>query len=185
MIRITCDYSLWNIIEDSRKYRLILYTDKKYQQPLIKMLTFVDVMIDGCISETPCSDEKSVYDLLFENKNEVIVLVYKDDFLSARKMLEGMGFQLGVNFKNVDRYSCETWAMPIVYDPMLGYNIGNHDTGAEGFGSYGDLNGQGVRILTLGGSTTDAFLFPFRSWGEFLHDTLTQRGISNVVCEGG
>lgn len=185
MFRIICDHDLWRVIEDSRQYKLILYTDKKYQKPILKLLAFVDVVIDGCVSDIPCGYEKSIYDLLLEDKDEMIVLVYKDNFQSARKMLEGMGFQLGVSFKNVKRYSGETWAMPNVYDPMLGYNIKNLNAEAEGFRIFGNLNEKGLRVLTLGGSTTDAYIYPFRSWSECLHEQLIKRGISNVIMCGG
>lgn len=185
MLRITCDYALWRIIEDSKQYKLVLYADKKYKKSILKMLTFVDVVVDGCVSDMPCGDEKSVYDLLFENRDEMMVLVCKDDFQSARRILGGMGFQLGVSFKNINHYSREIGTMPIVYDPMLGYNIGNPNAEAEGFRIFGDLNGKGVRVLTLGGSTTDAYLYAFKSWSECLHDQLNQRGVSNVVMCGG
>lgn len=185
MFRIPCDYALWRIIEDAKEHRLVMYADDKYINSIVKLLSFVDVMIEEFVSDTPSEGEKSVYDLLFENKEKIIIMVCKDDFQSARKILEGMGFRLGVNFKDINHYCSETEAAPYIYDPMLGYNLGNPNKETEGFRVFGDLHGDGLRVLTLGGSTTDAYLYPLKSWSEYLHAELSKRGVSNVVLCGG
>lgn len=185
MIRVICDYCLWRIIEDDKKYKLIMYADAKYKKPIVKLLSFIDVTIEKFVSDMPCEDEKSVYDLLFEDKSKIVILVCKDDFQTARGILEGMGLQLGISFKDINHYCSESGSMPYVYDPMMGYNLETKDMESRGFRVFGDLHGKGLRILTLGGSTTDAYIYPLRSWSEWLHDEMTERGIANTVICGG
>ena len=71
MIRVICDYCLWRIIEDDKKYKLIMYADAKYKKLIVKLLSFIDVTIEKFVSDMPCEDEKSVYDLLFEDKSKI------------------------------------------------------------------------------------------------------------------
>lgn len=185
MLRVISDYSLWELIEDSKQYKMILYADTKYRKQVEKLLKLVDVELAYQISDEEEEDCCQIYDLLYENMNEIMVIVAKEDFSGAQKVLMEVGLQKGVNFKNIERYSQETNLLPYYYDPVMGYNLGTKEKETAGFCIYGDMKKEVLRILTLGGSTTDAGMYPFKSWSEYLHQILEEKGISNVVMCGG
>lgn len=185
MLRVISDYSLWGLIEDSKNYKMILYADLKYREQITRILKLVDVELAYQISDGDEEGCCQIYDLLYENKDQIMVIVAKDNFSDAQKALTEVGFQLGVNFKNIEHYSNESNSLPYYYDPVLGYNLATREKDTAGFCIYGDEKKAGIRILTLGGSTSDAAIYPFKSWSEWLHEILEEKGISNVVMCGG
>lgn len=186
MIKVIRDFDLWFLIQDAKKYRMILYADQKYLERMQKILYNLDIPVAYAVSDQAGGQVQSVYGLLYEDPKAVMIIVVKDDFGQARKLLEGMGFQLGVQFKSIQRFLPEICKAPYYYDPICGFNVHTKTQGLQGFCVFGDAGSpSAVRILTMGGSTTDAFLYPFRSWSEFLHSFLKQRGIENVVFCGG
>lgn len=185
MLRVISDFALWELIEDSKQYKMILYADSKYKKSILRVLDFIDVRLEYQISDEDELDSRSIYDLIYEDKDDIMVIVAKENYVAAQDALVGMGLQLGVNFKNIERYSRETNLFPYYYDPVMGYNLETKEKNATGFIVYGNIEKMGLRILTLGGSTTDASIYPFKSWSECLHEVLEERGLSNVIMCGG
>lgn len=185
MLRVISDYSLWELIEDSRQYKMILYADMKYRKQVESLLQLVDVELAYQISDEEEENCSQIYDLIYEDMDKIMVIVAKEDFAGAQKILTEIGFRMGVNYKNIERYSQESNSLPYYYDPMMGYNLGTKEKKTAGFCIYGNMHKGALRILTLGGSTTDASIYPFKSWSECLHDVLEERGIVNTVMCGG
>ena len=183
MIRIMNDFCLWELIEDSRNYKMILYADAQYVQLFQKLLKLIDVEIAYYIADD--ENSASIYDLLYEEQGKFMVIVVSDDFYSVRIRLEDLGLQLGVNFRDIQYYKRMINLMPYHYDPVLGYNLDTEDEETRGFRIFGNWKDTGViRILTLGGSTTDAYTLP-HTWSEYLHEILKDQKIDNVVICGG
>lgn len=185
MLRIISDYSLWKLIEDAKRYRMILYADAAYRKPVKRLLQYVDIEIDYCVADEPDDEARSVYDLLYENTDDIMVVVAGENFAESRIVLEGLGLRFVIDFKDIQRYSSEVNLVPYNYDPILGYNLGKSEYGIEGFRIFGDIHNARLRVLTLGGSTTDPYIYPFKSWSECLHEVLNSKGCSNVVICGG
>lgn len=186
MIKVIRDFDLWFLIQDAKKYRIILYADPVYLNNLQQLMENLDITPAYAVWDTAYGQVRSVYELLYEDPDSMMVVVAADHFQQARQTLEGMGLQLGVHFKSIRRFLPETYEAPYYYDPVCGFNVATQQEGMQGFGVFGDADSPtALRILTMGGSTTDAFLYPFRSWSEFLHLMLEQRGIENVVFCGG
>lgn len=183
MIRIINDFCLWELIEDAKHYKMILYADEQYTQPFKRLLKLIDVEVSYCISAD--EDSVSIYDLLYEEKDKIMVIVVCDDFYPAKIRLEDLGLQLGVNFRDIQYYKRMINLIPYHYDPVLGYNLNTENEETEGFRIFGNLNdARAIRILTLGGSTTDAYALP-NTWSEYLHEILSEQNIDNVVICGG
>lgn len=186
MIKVIRDFDLWFLIEDAKKYRMILYADAKYLEHMQKLMEHLDISVAFAVADKAYGQVRCVYELLYEDPRSIMVVVASDRFEQARKTLEGMGLQLGVHFKSIQRFLPETYEAPYYYDPICGFNVFTKQEGTQGFAVFGDADSpSALRILTMGGSTTDAFLYPYRSWSEFLHILLEQRGIENVVFCGG
>lgn len=185
MLRVISDYSLWELIEDARQYRMILYADAAYRKPVQRLLQYIDVELDYCVADKPDDEARSVYELLYENADDIMVVAAGENFEALKAVLEGLGLRFTIDFKDIQRYSREVNAAPYNYDPILGYNLGKNEYGIEGFRVFGNIDNAELRILTLGGSTTDPFIYPFKSWSECLHEVLDRKGRSNVVICGG
>ncbi|MCQ2519076.1 MAG: SGNH/GDSL hydrolase family protein [Lachnospiraceae bacterium] len=183
MFRVIRDVDLWFLIEDSKKKKMILFSDRKYSEKISSVLKNLDVDIAYKIFDDPINDEQSVYDLLMENPDDIMVVVAKDDFSKAKATLNSLGLKIGVSYKNLRKYTFESLSAPYYYDPVCGYNLFTDDK-YNGFRMFGNPESDAVRILTIGGSTTDAYLYPFKCWSEYLHEMINESGIENVVMCG-
>ena len=77
-------------------------------------------------------------------------------------------------YQKVLRWNC--------LDPLLGYS--REDT-ISGFYLHGEDKENVLRIVTLGGATTDFSYSHIKSWPQFLHEMLLLKGIENAVYNGG
>ena len=105
------------------KYKMILFADEKYRKQVRKILKLVDVDLAYEVSEDGADDCCQIYDLLYEDIDKIMVIVAKDDFFKAQKTLSEVGLQMGVNYKNIERFSKESNLLPYYYDPVMGYNL--------------------------------------------------------------
>ncbi len=113
----------------------------------------------------------------------------------AAGRLKKMGhksFPLLVNFGAKPKYEKHLYAVPRAcpfVDPHLGYARpqSDRDGGLPGFTIYRSktqTDGQVVRIVTLGGSTTDAHHTPV-NWPRKLRDLTAERGLAVEIVNGG
>ena len=131
---------------------------------------------------------KSPYELLYEDWDNILVFICAGGKRSQEmaEMLEGMGGRIHYNFFTTlaeERYISTINRI----DPILGYSRGEN--------SFEEMIAQGcktqkndikkLRILTLGGSTTDPSYYGIKSWPFFLKEILDEKGIPNIVINGG
>ena len=130
---------------------------------------------------------KNPYELLYENWDDVLVFICAGGKRAQEMadMLEGMGGVFNQNYFRV--LSEERYEPANMIDPILGYSRGE-----RGFKEIVVSNQEmkldeenEVKILVLGGSTTDYSLYGIKSWSFFLKELLDKDGISNQVINGG
>lgn len=129
------------------------------------------------------SSEQEAYDLLYVD-TPYVLLSDENRALKMKQLEElGLSFLKEYNFLNdfrEDLFCKEN----IVLDPNLGYTVIEKKQ-HPGFCIYGDDRETNLKILTLGGSTTDGSLYPFMSWSEFLAKLLREKGIPATIYCGG
>lgn len=122
---------------------------------------------------------KSPYDLLKEPDDDYIVVLTLSASNEACEMLKSLGISeehicvLGSGIecqKNTDLFDC-----------FLGYSRMDD---IEGFKFFGDANAK-MKILTLGGSTTDYSVSGINSWPYYLQKEIDKNNISCQVINGG
>lgn len=186
MLRTVRDADLWALIKDAKRYKIIPYVDEKYYQSFEKLLWNLDIEPYYFVADDAKMKLRSVYEILTENADEIMVIVVKDNFPEAKKTLEGLGLSMNNDFKDIQKVSFGASSGVYNYDPVCGYNLDIPKEAYPGFKSHGIISEKGtVRIMTLGGSTTDDFFPYFASWPEILHLELEALGVSNIVFNGG
>lgn len=144
------------------------YVDKKYME-LREKYTEMDI--------------RSPYDLLYENKDELFILICTNNAFveSIDATLVSMGLEKNREFYVLN----ELCAAPTDYfDPLLGYSR-MYSNGREqlyGFSLYGSKDAR-YKIVTLGGSTTDDTLYGIQSWPEALYQLIGRKDV--CVLNGG
>jgi hypothetical protein len=182
-------YSIW---KDSQNFRIIIYGESGNNALFLKdKLGLMDVEVDYIITDNGISGKetcgiRNVYDLLYEKFDEIMVVVIKDDYSHAYDILSGIGLKPGDDFKWINRYGFENINAKYAFDPTLGCNYIGANSEYPGFTIYGDIeDSNAVRIVTLGGSTSDPTLYYFKNWSELLYEKLNDFGINAVVLAGG
>lgn len=119
-------------------------------------------------------------DIFYDDKCKIIIVEpfksvkIKGDLIEVRIQKEriitiGQPYLMGAKFQNS-------------YDVCIGYTW---KSDLEGFVKFGSSEKGNFRIVTLGGSTTDATLYNIKSWSEHLYEILRNMDIKvEIICGG-
>lgn len=118
--------------------------------------------------------------LLYELPDEIAVLNTYHYVGRIEPLLQNYGLVENVDYYNI--HGCLKSKYCDVFDPLLGYSRMDD---MQGIKIYGEDNDSVLRIVTLGGSTTDYSYSSIKSWPQILHESLEKHGVSNVVYNGG
>lgn len=144
--------------------------------------------------------------IMYENMEETFVIAAVAVPMEIIELLKGFGLDverdIGVifDYQSIGEGTARVAGMPMI-DFFLGYNRVSDLPGFKFLHDeedFGKNPGEVLRIVTLGGSTTDPEVIdPVEwsditkrqectgSWPRFLHELLTGNGIRNVIYNGG
>jgi len=127
---------------------------------------------------------KSPYDLLYEKKEELFILVCANNSFQEAivEVLTSMDFKKNKHFFILNEWVAEPTDC---FDPFLGYSRYYQCSNGEklyGFDLYGKKDAK-YKIVTLGGSTTDSTLFGIKSWPLKLYELINNSDV--CIYNGG
>ncbi len=123
-------------------------------------------------------------DLVYEEADKIFVIVMgeNDSYALSRQKFIDMGLLEDVDFTYHSELPSAT--DPYHYDVTLSFNRIRDKI--EGFELYGDAdNPNALKIVALGGSTTESTLHYIKGWVQYFTEYLRQNNISAVVYCGG
>ena len=176
--------------ERCSKRKLFLYGTGIEAVRLTKYLSFIGINVESYIDDECSSitlEDKNIIpsiDIIYEefNKNFIIIVNENESYGVSRKKFIDMGMIEDFDFT----YHSEIPGTkePFCFDVTLSYN--RIIKQFEGFELFGDIdNPYAVRIVALGGSTTESTLFFVKGWVQFLAEYLCRDNISAIVYGGG
>lgn len=118
--------------------------------------------------------------LLYEDPDQIAILNTYHYVNRIEPLLQKYGFVEDVDYYNI--HGCLKSQYCDVFDPLLGYSRMDD---MQGIKTFGEESATALKIVTLGGSTTDYSYSSIKSWPQLLHEILEENGISNVVYNGG
>lgn len=146
----------------------------------IEIEYFIDIYTDG---RTKMFFNKHVYTIEHIKKEQIgtyyIINVFPYFYQMDKKLTE-IGIHKVQDYTNLHGYFKSYYCDK--YDPLLGFT---RDDDLMGFKRFGNETSTALRIVTLGGSTTDYSYSSIKSWPEILHELLLSSGIENVLYNGG
>lgn len=146
----------------------------------IEVEYFIDIYTDG---KTKKFFNKHVYTIDHikdEQPGTYYIINVFPYFDQMDRKLADIGIHEGQDYTNLHGYFKSKFCDK--YDPLLGFT---RDDDLTGFKRFGDDTSTTLKIVTLGGSTTDYSYSAVKSWPEILHELLLSFGIENVVYNGG
>lgn len=152
---------------------------EKYQA----VFSLMDIKIDE-VTENSDGVGKSVVELLYEENYLILIEGKVDEAMKLGQKLETLGMREGIEY---------TW----LHDPVFcGHNLSRNqvmdlnlgytyimDKKYPGFQVLGENNDLDCKIVILGGSTTDAESYQFKSWVDFLYERCAGYDVS--IFNGG
>lgn len=164
--------------------KLVLIGNKEEVLAKKKIFDLLDVPITASVLTDTRVQESgfiSIYDLLYTDLNEVILISLK----SAEKFIQNVVYKAGIPVNRVIRYSDIRCALSrVMFDPTLGYNIkGSINEVGESHCSV-DSEVKEITVGILGGSTSDTTYFSERSWPQYLVEYASEKGIPIKVYSG-
>lgn len=180
-------WNLYEITSRAHNQKIMIYGTDRQAAEIAYILSYLDIEVAYFIGEERgmpfCHKPvKQLYCLLDEDEDAFLLVLP-----TKSKMLFRQCVQMGLVFgKNVFAYPCLcNFKVERKYaiDPVLGYNFATSEK-SPGIEIYGNPKAK-YKIATLGGSTTDPGLYPFKCWSEILAELLMERGIDACVICGG
>lgn len=141
---------------------------------------FIDVYTDG---KTKMFFNKHVYTIDYIKNEQPGTYYIINVFPYLKKMdkkLSDIGVCEELDYTNLHGYFKSKFCDK--YDPLLGFS---RDDDLTGFKCFGTETSKALKIVTIGGSTTDYSYSAIKSWPEILHELLLSLGIENLVYNGG
>ena len=176
IIRIN-ELGIVNLIEKCKSKRLVVLGMSDEALLIGHMLEKVGFLIDEKI--------EYVQDLLYEDRNNLMIVNCANSPFEIETTLNSYGFINGFDYISSPDFEGMTWQRYSGYDYLLG-NTYKLEGQYLGFTRYLTGNSdERIRIVTLGGSTTDAQLYPFKCWSEILKELLEQDHIAAEILCGG
>lgn len=166
--------SLMNVIFASKN--VYVYGVSQSAQEYAKKLRLLDFNFKGFLCDYEEELEvvtdypvKYIEDILYENN--YFVMVEKENEYEAIEKLEAFGLKYAIDFSLVGPAVGSIWDRRCnLLDVNLGCTYRGNDDRLSGITVYGNEDSDDYRIAVLGGSTTDAGLYPFKTWAEFLYE---------------
>ncbi len=164
--------------------------DNEDAQFIENILIKYDISICGKVykEEMTEKDIKNIYELAYEDIDDVTVVVTERNRLSAQsvcEILDQMGFSMeDHNYTTIYSKASEyREQMKILTDCLVGH-VDNGNGRQQGYAVYGDNPETDLKILILGGSTsTDGHYRPL-SWPRRFHKKLQNAGYNVTVYNG-
>lgn len=191
--------TLYEIFSDSKRNKVYLFHESIEEAVSVKKkLDICGMYIDGIIYKGDLYHGKELAasgcDLLtpetlvsrYGGVDGVLVIYLGEDIEYAYKLLGSFGFDPARGIKWIKRYGIEKLIKEYTFDPINGFNkIGNYPE-YPGYNIYGaPFDNSKITICVMGGSSTDADWFFFKSWPEFLYDICQKHNHDVVVMNGG
>lgn len=181
--------NLYLIVRNACK-KIIIYGTSPDSAEISYILNYLDIETAYFLDEN-VGDEyvfrgkpvKSVYNLLEEEEGSFLVVLPEKDMTHGHLMRQ-LGMVCERNFIFWKLYYGNSAFRRLVLDPSLGFSFEAEGQGVPGTTVFGNLDAK-LKIVTLGGSTTDAGLSFFPSWSELLSKLFVDKGIDVcVICAG-
>ncbi len=180
--------SIDKAIQEKRKIYIYTKEVDENAKLITKTLKLYQVEVEGYLYRDPCADDriKDVWELAYLDSASVFVIVSETDrfqLQDACELLEEIGLSLGkFNYTGIRLASYEYKNRPLqVTDSLLGYS----ECGKKvGFHVYGKESSNDIKIVILGGSTSNDGIFRGTCWPRMLYQQMQDHGYSVSIYNG-
>lgn len=180
--------SIYKAILEKRKIYIYTEAVDENAKLIVETLKLYQVDVEGYLYQGQCTDERimDVWELAYEDIDTIFVIISETDecrLQDACELLEEIGFSLGhLDYAGVRVPSYEYKnKRGMIADSLLGHSEYGEKTG---FHVYGKENPDDIKIVVLGGSTSNDGTFRGTCWPKLLYQKLIGSGINVSVYNG-
>jgi len=184
------DYGRMYLADRLKNRRLAIHGIGIEAITLAKLFKLMGIEIEYFIDDESAGNKlegkeiKHTVDIIYENADELFILIVsnKENYKAYRKSFIDMGIHEDIDFAyyaNIEIHSCIFY-----YDVTLSFNRVKEEL--EGFELFGDINDpSALRIVALGGSTTESTYSFYKGWAYYLSEILQKKHIPSIIYCGG
>ena len=172
---------LWQLISIARSgKKIIVYGFGAEMQKVKEIIEYYDGNIAYAVNDFASIDEKSYVDLIYEDVEQIYVIIVKEDYLEACQNLESIGLKQYFNYTVVHKSMYSNYFQKFPLDINIGYtyNVSDTDPKLPGVTVFGNKEKPYV-VVTLGSSTSDSQAFIWKCWSEILYDKIVSKKLIN------
>lgn len=168
--------------------KIILYGSLEEAKPVQALANLYLKPVSYIVNEIASLSVQSYLDLIYENTDEIFVLICKMDYLQACYNLEEIGLKQQVNYRVVGKAKYVNLFQKFPLDVNIGYTyfteqIDERYPGVTIFGNVENLNTY--KIVTVGGSTSDSQAYLWKCWSQILFEKFREKGKDVIVYSSG
>lgn len=181
---------IWRFVQTAKQKKYIIWGCNQQAKQIIQIAQMLDIGIEFIVEKNPAHDTfcgievRDVYDIGYEYIDRYMVLVTSDEDTDFNfTILNEIGLSEKKHFDCWDYFTTENY-ITYALDPNMGYTYLNSQfEECPGITLFGSRNAKKC-IAILGGSTSDATRFPFKSWAELLYERLSEKNNVCILCAG-
>lgn len=180
--------TIYKAIQEKRTIYIYTEAIDENTKLLVEMLKLYQVKVEGYLYSKECSDKciEDVFEIAYTDISKVLIIISETDkskLQDACELLEGIGFLIGeFNYTGIRIPSYEYKNKPKqIADSLVGYcEYGEKIS----FHIYGQENPDNIKILVLGGSTSNDGTFRGICWPKRLYKKMVNTGYKVTIYNG-
>lgn len=171
---ISAQYFWFYLRKFYEKEKIILYGEKRQVLRLKELTKTAGFDVAYVVGNKSDESIKSYVDLLYEDFNHIFVWIVSDDHIEYCNRLDELGLKEHESYASITRPPYMNLRERFILDVHLGYTS-NTKGEFPGVTIYGKTfaSKKAIKIVTLGGSTSDSIAYPWKSWSEILWEQLS------------
>lgn len=171
---ITAQYFWYYLRKFREKKIIVLFGEKESTKRLAEITNAAGYKVSYIVGNKEDGEIRSYLDLMYEDYTNLFVWIVSYDHLKYMEKLKDLGLIEHKNFASISRPPYMNLEERFILDVHLGYtsNTKGKYPGITIFGDESVMNKRQLKIATLGGSTSDAIAYPWKSWSEFIYEKL-------------
>ena len=171
-------------LRDAQGKEIHIFGNNPQGNEMEEILGLCDIDVCGYYDTEEDGVSENVWELLYTDFSTRLVIVTKDNLDEAEDILKDMGLKETIHYRTIKNLSNHT-TMEWKLDVQLGHTYQYEGMKECGIRVFGELTDDNFKIVTLGGSTTDPQLYPFKSWSEILYNIFQKQGKKIcIICAG-
>ena len=168
--------------------KIILYGNLDETKRIQRIADLYHKPVSYIVDEKESLYTRSYLELIYEDIEDIFILICKNDYLQACINLEEIGFKQQLNYRVVIKAKYVNLFQKFPLDINIGYTYFTEqmDEKYPGVTIFGNTeNSNAYKIVTVGGSTSDSQAYLWKCWSQILFEKILTKKKEIIIYSAG